>query len=132
MTRAAAPDADTRQVLLEMYAANDPMNQILLEYLDPRAWRSKPPGATSRQGRTIAAIFAHLHNCRRVWIKRSAPHLNCPAPLDPARCTIKQAAAAHRKSSAACLAMLKDALSGDPNRRVKKFSRGSWTREWPA
>jgi uncharacterized damage-inducible protein DinB len=28
--------------------------------------------------------------------------------------------------------MLEDALSGDPKRRVTKFSRGSWAPEWPA
>src|SRR5215475_9089765 len=102
----ATSDSDTRQVLLEMYAANEPFNQIILEQLDPRAWRAKAPGVSSRNGRTIAAIFAHLHNCRLVWIRRSAPHLKCPVALGPARCTIKQACAAHRKSSKACLEML--------------------------
>ena len=28
--------------------------------------------------------------------------------------------------------MLKDALTGREKRRVTKFSRGSWTRNWPA
>jgi uncharacterized damage-inducible protein DinB len=28
--------------------------------------------------------------------------------------------------------MLTDALSADPDRRVKKFSRGSWAQTWPA
>jgi uncharacterized damage-inducible protein DinB len=45
---------------------------------------------------------------------------------------MKQAAAAHRKSSAQCLRMLTDALSAAPDRRVAKFSRGSWTQTWPA
>jgi hypothetical protein len=27
-----------------MFAANDRMNQILIEHLDPGAWRAKPPG----------------------------------------------------------------------------------------
>src|ERR1700726_256201 len=117
--------------LLRTYAINDAMNQLLLSRLDPRAWRAKLPSA-KRDGRTIAAIFAHLHNCRLVWLKHSAPHLKCPAPLDPDRCTMKQAAAAHRKSAAQCLRMMSDALSAAPNRRVSKFSRGSWTRTWPA
>jgi hypothetical protein len=26
-----------------------------------------------------------LHNCRLVWLRNSAPHLKCPAPLDPDR-----------------------------------------------
>ena len=120
-----------RDVLLETYAVNDAMNQLLLAHLDPQAWRAAPPGKR-RSGRTIAAIFAHLHNCRRIWLKGSAPHLKCPAPLDPARCTMAQAAAAHKKSAARCLDMLTEALSSAPHRRVTKFFRGSWTRTWPA
>jgi uncharacterized damage-inducible protein DinB len=100
--------AEIRDTLLETYASNDGMNQVILSSLEPRAWRAEPPGKKGN-GRTIAAIFAHLHNCRLVWLKNSAPHLKCPAPLDPDRCTMKQAAAAHRKSAAQCLRMLTDA-----------------------
>jgi uncharacterized damage-inducible protein DinB len=125
------PEAEIRDVLLELYAANDAMNQLLLTHLDPEAWRAEPPGK-KRNGRSIAAIFAHLHNCRLVWLKRSAPHLKCPAPLDPYRCTMKQASTAHKRSAAQCLLMLTDALSGNEQRKVKEFSRGSWARTWPA
>src|SRR5215471_12182031 len=123
--------ADLAQVLVETYAVNDAMNQLLLAHLNPKAWRAELPTA-KRGGRTIAAIFAHLHNCRLVWIKNSAPHLKCPAALDPHRCTVKQAAAAHKKSAAQCLRMLTDALKGEEKRRVKEFSRGSWAKTWPA
>ena len=123
---------ELRDVLLETYAANGAMNQLLLEHLDPRAWRSRPLQKNPREGRTIAAVFAHLHNSRLVWIKHSAPHLKCPAPMDPARCTIKQARRAHRQSAARCLDMLQDALSGEETRRVTRFSRGGWTQTWPA
>ena len=123
--------SEIRDVLLETYAINDAMNQLLLSHLDRRAWRAEPPGKKG-SGRTIAAIFAHLHNCRRVWLKGSAPHLQCPPPLDPHRCTKRQTAAAHKRSAAQCLRMLTEALSGSPERRVTKFSRGSWTRKWPA
>lgn len=119
------------QVLVETYSVNDAMNQILLKHLDARAWRAEPPGPRGH-GRTIAAIFAHLHNCRLVWIRNSAPHLKCPAPLDPDKCTMKQAATAHRNSAEQCLRMLTDALQGGEKRRVKKFSRGSWAPVWPA
>ena len=123
--------AEIRDTLLETYASNDAMNQFILSHLDPRAWRALPPGQKGN-GRTIAAIFAHLHNTRLKWLKRSAPHLKRPPPLDPHRCTMKQAAAVHKKSAAQCLLMLTDALSAAPNRRVTKFSRGSWTQTWPA
>jgi len=132
--RAAAVDASERElatVLVETYSVNDFMNQHLLAHLDRGAWRAQPPGKPG-SGRTIAALFAHLHNCRLVWIRNSAPHLKCPAALDPDRCTMKQAAAAHRKSAEQCLRMLADALTGGPDRRVKKFNRGSWAPVWPA
>jgi len=132
MSRQGAAESSIREVLLETYAANDRMNQLLFEHLDAHAWRAKPPGLNRLQGRTIAAIFAHLHNSRLVWLKRSAPHLRCPAALDPIRCTLKQAATAHQKSAARCLQMLKEALSENPDRRVTKFSRGSWAPVWPA
>jgi len=121
---------EIRDVLLETYAVNDAMNQLILERLDPRAWRAELPGVNDH-GRTIAAIFAHLHNNRLTWLRNSAPHLECPARLDPDRCTIKQVAAAHKRSAAQCLRMMTDALSADPKRKVTKFSRG-WLRKWPA
>jgi uncharacterized damage-inducible protein DinB len=123
--------ADLATVLIETYSVNDAMNQWLLAKLNPRAWRAELPG-TGLGGRTIAAIFAHLHNCRLVWLKGSAAYLKCPPPLDPARCTIAQASAAHKRSAAQCVRMLTDALAGGAKRRVTKFFRGSWTRTWPA
>ena len=123
--------SNIREVLLETYAVNDAMNQLLLKHLDSRAWRAQLPGS-GNDGRTIGAVFAHLHNSRLVWLKNSAPHLKCPEPLDPRRCTMKQAASAHKKSAAQCLRMLADALAVGPERKVTKFSRGSWARVWPA
>jgi uncharacterized damage-inducible protein DinB len=122
---------DLTEVLLEIYRVNDAMNQLVLAKLDPRAWRANPLGKPG-SGRTIAAMFAHLHNSRLVWLKNSAPHLKCPAPLDPDRCTRRQAAAAHKKSAAQCLRMLTDALSVSRKRKVTKFSRGAWAPVWPA
>jgi uncharacterized damage-inducible protein DinB len=132
MVRPRAAESSIREVLLEIYAANDRMNQLLLKHLDARAWRAKAPGVKATEGRTIAAIFAHMHNNRLVWLKWSAPHLKYPASLDPARCTIKQTASAFRKSDAGCLKMLEEALSADPDRQVTTFSRGSWAPHWPA
>ena len=45
---AALSTPDFRQPLLETYAVNDRMNQLILEFLDPRAWRAKPPGRNAR------------------------------------------------------------------------------------
>lgn len=121
-----------REVLLETWAVNDAMNQLLLEHLDPRAWRATLPGVKPNTGRTIAQIFVHLHNSRLNWLRKNAPHLKCPAMLDPRRSTMDQASTALRKSSAQCLRMLADALSHHPGRKVTHFTRDSWTRTWPA
>jgi len=122
---------DTRAVLLKIYAINDGMNQLILSELDPGAWRATPPGAPG-SGRTIAAVFVHLHNCRVRWLRNSAPHLKRPDPLDPHRCTMPQAAKGLERSAAACLRMLTEAFSDDPKRRVTKFIRDSWMPVWPA
>jgi uncharacterized damage-inducible protein DinB len=114
------------QALVESYAVNERMNQIVLEHLDPRAWRAKPPGS---RGRTIAAIFAHVHNVRRKWLRLSAPHVKLPAPLDRARCTQKQARAALVESAARCSDMLADARSRPA---VETFRRDGWAKPWPA
>lgn len=116
--------------LLATYAINDAMNQLILSHLDPRAWRAKEPGHGGRGARTIGAIYAHLHNCRLKLLRYNAPHLKRPAPLDPYRCTMKQAAAAHTKSAEQCLKMLTEAFSTGPNPRVTKFQRDSWMPIW--
>ena len=110
----------------QIFAANDRINQILIEQLDPAAWRAKPPG----KGRSIAAIFTHLHNVRTKWVRLSAPHLKIPRQLHRANCTPKQARAGLAESAARCAEMLADAL-GDNTGRVRKFHRDGWARPWP-
>jgi uncharacterized damage-inducible protein DinB len=124
----ADADVDLCQVLVESYAVNERMNQIVLEHLDPAAWRAKLPGS---KGRTIAAIFAHVHNVRRKWLRLSAPHLKLPARLDRASCTQKRARAALAESGARCSEMLAEALAGSQS-RVESFLRDGWARPWPA
>lgn len=124
----AEAGVDLCQVLVESYAVNERMNQLVLEHLDPAAWRAKMPGSKAR---TIAAIVAHVHNIRRKWLRLSAPHLKLPAPLDRTTCTQKQARAALLESGARCSQMLAEALSG-PESRVKGFRRDGWARPWPA
>jgi uncharacterized damage-inducible protein DinB len=116
---------DLREALVESYAVNERMNQIVLEHLDLRAWRARLAGT---RGRTIADIFSHVHNIRRKWLRLSAPHLQLPPPLDRARCTPEQARAALAQSGARCGEMLADALS---RRRVKGFRRDGWAKPWP-
>ncbi|MGH9603540.1 MAG: DinB family protein [Terriglobales bacterium] len=125
---AATAPSDFRQALIESYAVNDRMNQLVIEHLDSRAWRAKLPGA---KGRSIAAIFAHMHNIRRKWLRLSAPHLKLPPPLDRARVTPRQARVALAASAAGCCDMLAQALA-EREGRVPQFLRDGWARPWPA
>lgn len=123
MVVASAPGL--RQGLEEALAVNDHINQLLLDDLDPRAWRAQLSGS---KGRTIAAIFAHVHNVRCKWLRLSAPHLKAPPKLDKSRCTQKQAKQALARSAALCSKMMSEAL--DPRGRVEKFHRDGWSQAW--
>src|ERR1700674_3195483 len=127
---------------VQIFAANDRMNQILIEHLDPAAWTAKPPtakpsGTTRRMTpRTIAAIFTHMHNVRCKWVRLTAPHLKGLRQLNRARCTPQQARAGLAKSAARCAEMLAEALGGgeggsENEGRVEKFLRDGWARPWP-
>ncbi len=111
---------------VQIFAANDRMNQMLIEHLDPAAWRMKPPGKT----RPIVAIFTHMHNVRSKWIRLTAPHLKVPPQLHRAHCTPRQARAGLAESAARCAEMLAEALGGSAG-RVEKFRRDGWSRPWP-
>jgi uncharacterized damage-inducible protein DinB len=115
---------------VRIFAANDRMNQTLIEHLDPAAWRAKPPATLPGKVRTIAAIFTHMHNVRTKWVRLTAPHLKVPAQLNRAHCTPEQARAGLAESAARCAEMLRDALGGGG--RVETFHRDGWARAWPA
>ena len=113
------------QAAVKIFAVNDRINQILIEHLDPAAWRAKPPGKV----RTIAAIFTHMHNVRCKWVRLTAPHLKVPRQLNRAYCTPQQARAGLAESAARCAEMLAEALSRSGG-RVEKFRRDGWAQPW--
>lgn len=129
--RSNGASAELRDVLLETWSVNEAIDQLILENLDPRAWRAEPPRVKGRAGRSIAAIFTHVHNIRRKWLRLSAPHLKLPAQLDRTHCTQKQARAALAKSAALCSQMLAEALAR-PQGRVRQFRRDGWAKPSPA
>ena len=120
--------AVARPTAAQIFLVNDRINQILIEHLDPAAWRAKPPG--KNKVRSIAAIFTHMHNVRTKWIRLTAPHLKVPPQLNRARCTPQQARAGLAESAARCAEMLAEALGGGGG-RIEKFRRDGWARPWP-
>ena len=111
---------------VRIFTANDRMNQILIEHLDPAAWKAKPPGDV----RTIAAIFTHMHNVRTKWVRLTAPHLKAPSQLNRVSCTPEQARAGLAESAARCTEMLVEALDDGPD-RIVEFRRDGWAQPWP-
>jgi uncharacterized damage-inducible protein DinB len=112
---------------VRIFAANERMNQMLIENLAPAAWTAKPPTAKTR---TIAAIFTHMHNVRCKWVRLTAPHLKVPAQLNRAHSTLKQASVGLTESAARCSEMLQEALGGNSS-RIAQFHRDGWARPWP-
>jgi uncharacterized damage-inducible protein DinB len=126
ITRQPGVNTQFGQAAVHIFAANERINQILIENLDPAAWGAKPPGKT----RTIAAIFTHMHNVRTKWIRLTATHLKVPRQLNRAHCTPRQARAGLAESAARCADMLGEAL-GSGGGRVDTFLRDGWARPWP-
>jgi uncharacterized damage-inducible protein DinB len=119
-------DPQLGRAAARIFTANDRLNQMLIDYLDPALWKARAPGNT----RSIAAIFTHMHNVRTKWVRLTAPYIKVPEQLNRSHCTPKQARVALAKSAVSCSKMLADAL-GDGNRRIHKFRRDGWARPWP-
>jgi len=126
LKRARAGDSSMSLALVECFAVNERMNQIVLDILDPAAWKARLPGTRSR---TIAAVFTHVHNVRRKWIRLSAPDLELPAALDRSKCTQAEARAALEQSGALCVQMISAALAGR-SKADAVFVRDGWAKPW--
>jgi uncharacterized damage-inducible protein DinB len=98
------------QALLTAFDTNDRINQYLIDNLPAAAWPAEPPQG---KGRTIAAIVAHIHNVRLMWLKAAAKGSDIPEPLDPDGLGAAQASKALEQSRAALAAVLRSALEGD-------------------
>jgi uncharacterized damage-inducible protein DinB len=112
----AAAEFSLPQALLTSFDTNNRINQYMIENLPAEAWRAEPPAG---KGRTIAAIVAHLHNVRVMWLKAAAKGSKIPEQLDRTSVTRTEATKALEQSRAALSAVLKSALESDG--RVKAF-----------
>jgi len=101
--------------LLNAFDTNDRINHYLIDNLPDAAWRAKP---LDGKGRTIAAIVAHMHNVRVMWLKAAKSEL-IPPQLDRASVTPKQALHALAASRHDLSAIISRALETDG--RVKGF-----------
>lgn len=101
--------------LLKAFDTNNRINLYLIENLPEGAWRAKPP---DNKGRTIAAMVAHMHNVRVMWLK-AAKTEEIPAQLDRATVTPAEALSGLEDSRVALSMVLSRAMASDG--RIKNF-----------
>jgi uncharacterized damage-inducible protein DinB len=116
MPKAASAAFSLPQALLTSFDTNDRVNQYMIENLPAEACHAEPTGG---KGRSVAAIVAHMHNVRVMWLKAAAKGSKIPEQLDRASVTPAQAAKALEQSRTALSAVLKSSLESDG--RVKGF-----------
>jgi uncharacterized damage-inducible protein DinB len=102
------------KALLSAFDINDRINCYLIENLPDAAWRAEPPGG---KGREVAAIVAHMHNVRVMWLNVTKGKI--PEQLDRHTVTPAQAVKGLDQSRAALKEVLRAALESDG--RVKGF-----------
>jgi uncharacterized damage-inducible protein DinB len=98
---------DHGQALLSALGTSERITQYLLESLPAATWRAAPPD----DGRPIAAIVAHMHNVRVMWLK-AAKGPKPPAQLDRLKATPAQARQALARSHAALADLVRASLTG--------------------
>ncbi len=108
-TRRPTARLDYGAALLSALATSERINQYLLESLEDEVWRGDPPGG---EGRTIAAIAAHIHNVRLMWLKVAAKGSKIPPQLDKATVTRTQARKSFAASHAAMEKLVRASLDG--------------------
>jgi uncharacterized damage-inducible protein DinB len=113
MAKAPPAPYDLKTSLIAAFATNNRINLYLIENLAPKAWLAKPPEG---KGRTIAAIAAHMHNVRLMWLKASGIG-ELPAKLDESA-SAQEAMEALSHSHNALAGVLSQALEGG---QVKSF-----------
>ncbi len=109
------PDLARRSIelssaLLNVLDTNERLNQFLLQRIPAAAWRADPPGG---RGRTVASIFAHMHNVRHLWLTVSGRGVAIPPKVERSIVTRAQIARSLAKSHRALRALVEPPLQTD-------------------
>jgi len=113
MAKAPASPFDLKGALVSALATNSRITQYLIENVSPEAWAAKTPDG---KGRTIAAIAAHIHNVRLMWLKAAGAQI--PAKLEESA-TVRETLNALGESHEALARLLGTAL--ESGGQVKGF-----------
>ena len=112
-------EVDLGRAVVETFLVNERMNQFLLEHLDPSAWTAPPPLVKEGAGRTIAAIVAHVHNVRHMWLVVSAKGSKVPDKVDRKSLSIAEAKRALGASAKAMQGLFERSI--EAGGKVKDF-----------
>ena len=106
------------EATLRAFAIHNRIHLYLLDNLSPEAWLLTPPGG---KGRTLAAMAAHIHNVRLMWLK-AAKVTPLPESLEK-DASIGEVRSALEASAAVLDEFLKIALESG---RVPNFKPDAW------
>jgi uncharacterized damage-inducible protein DinB len=104
--------------IVETWAIHNRINLYLLDAIEPESLKL----SLKEKGRTVAALFAHMHSVRLMWLKPAAPELlakmteKCDADSSKS-----QLAKALKQSGEAIESLLQGAAATG---KVKSFKRG--------
>ena len=105
--------------LLRSFAIHNRIHLYLLDAIPAEAWQAAPPGG---KGRTLAALVAHIHGVRLMWLKATGVK-TLPEPLEKTA-SIAEAKKALTASATAMHAMLEPKLKSDA--RISGFKPDAW------
>jgi len=108
---------DLKQSLLDTFSINQKANELLLTNVSDAAWQMPAPNG---KGRTIAAIAAHMHNVRLMWLSAADKTAKLPAKLDGEKSSREEVSQALRNSAAAISKLIEKGLA-DPVGKVPNF-----------
>ena len=106
-----APEVTRDSLIADLLAAwriNGSVNQYLINHLNDEAWTARPPGG---KGRTIAAVFAHMHNVRLMWLKAAAKAGALPEKAESKELNRDEAGRALAESAGAIAKLLGQGLA---------------------
>jgi uncharacterized damage-inducible protein DinB len=101
--------------LLNAFNTNNRINHYLIDNLPPAAWKAKPADG---KGRTIAAMVAHMHNVRVMWLK-AAKAEEIPEQLERGTVSPTQALRGFENSRHALSVVISRAL--ESNGKIRNF-----------
>ena len=101
---------DPVESLLQSYAASARVTEYLVERLHPDVWRARVP---EKQGKTIAQVISHMHNCGLVYVARTAPSADVPPEMNRHKVTQTAALKLLKRKRKVILEVVGAKLRGD-------------------